>query len=56
MEEGDAQAGSSMASCLCALVGHVTSRMRSALLLGIQTTLGVVVSHYRVNLEALSTG
>jgi hypothetical protein len=30
--------------------------MRSALCLGVQKTLGVVVSHYRVNLGALSTG
>jgi hypothetical protein len=30
--------------------------MRNALRLGIQKSLGVVVSHYRVNLGALSTG
>jgi hypothetical protein len=30
--------------------------MRGALRLGIQKTLGVVQSHYRVNLAALATG
>jgi hypothetical protein len=30
--------------------------MRRALHLGVQKALGVVVSHYRVNLEAISTG
>jgi hypothetical protein len=56
IEEGEAQAGSSMASRLCALGGHDTQRMRRALHLGVQKALGVVVSHYRVNLGAISTG
>jgi urease accessory protein UreF len=56
VEEGEAQAGSSMASCLRALGGHVTRRMRRALHLGIQKALGVVASHYQVDLEAVSTG
>jgi hypothetical protein len=30
--------------------------MRCALHLGVQKALGVVVSHYRVNLRAISTG
>jgi hypothetical protein len=30
--------------------------MRRALHLGVQKALGVVVSHYRVNLEAIPTG
>jgi hypothetical protein len=30
--------------------------MRHALHLGVQKALGVVVSHYRVNLRAISTG
>jgi hypothetical protein len=30
--------------------------MRRALHLGVQKALGVVVSHYRVNLRAISTG
>jgi hypothetical protein len=30
--------------------------MRRALHLGVQKALGVVVSHYRVDLEAISTG
>jgi hypothetical protein len=44
-----------MASRLRALGGHVTQHMRCALHLGVQKALGVVVSHYRVNLEAIST-
>jgi hypothetical protein len=36
VEEGEAQAGSSMASCLRTLGGHVTRRMRCALHLGVQ--------------------
>jgi hypothetical protein len=56
IEEGEAQAGSSMASRLHALGGHVTQRMRRTLHLGVQKALGVVVSHYRVNLEAISIG
>jgi hypothetical protein len=42
MEEGEAQAGSSLASRLRALGGHVTERMRRALRLGVQKALGVV--------------
>jgi hypothetical protein len=56
IEEGEAQARSSMASCLRALGGHVTQRMRRTLHLGVQKALGVVVCHYRVDLEAISTG
>jgi hypothetical protein len=56
VEDGDVQAGSSMASRLRALGGHVTRRMRGALRLGFQKTLSVVQSHYRINLGALSTG
>jgi hypothetical protein len=56
IEEGEAQAGSSMASRLRALGGHVTQRMRRALHLGVQKALGVVASHYRVNLGAISMG
>jgi hypothetical protein len=54
--EGKAQAGSSLASRLRALGGHVTGRMRRALHLGIQKALGVVRSHYEVNFEALAEG
>jgi hypothetical protein len=54
--QGEAQAGSSMASRLRALGRHVTRRMRRALHLGVQKALGVVASHYRVNLRAISTG
>jgi hypothetical protein len=56
IEEGEAQAGSSMASRLCTLGRHVTQCMRHALHLGVQKALGMVVLHYRVNLGAISTG
>jgi hypothetical protein len=56
VEEGEAQAGSSLASRLRALGGHVTERMRRALHLGVQNALGVVRSHYEVNFEALAEG
>jgi hypothetical protein len=56
VEEGEAQAGSSLDSCLRALGGHVTERMRRALRLGVQKALGVVRSHYEVNFEALAEG
>jgi hypothetical protein len=56
VEEGKVQAGSSMASRLRALDKHVTQRMHRALHLGVQKALGVVASHYQVDLEAISTG
>jgi hypothetical protein len=56
VEEGEARAGSSLASRLRALGGHVTERMRRALQLGVQKALGVVRSHYEVNFEALAEG
>jgi hypothetical protein len=56
VEEGEAQAGSSLASRLRALGGHVTGRMRRALHLGVQKALGVVRSHYEVNFEAVAEG
>jgi hypothetical protein len=56
VEEGEAQGGSSMAIHLRALGGHVTRRKRRALHLGVQKALGVVASHYQVDLEAVSTG
>jgi hypothetical protein len=56
VEEGEAQAGSSLASRLRAVGGHVTERMRRALHLGVQKALGVVRSHYEVNFEALAEG
>jgi hypothetical protein len=54
VEEGEAQAGSSLARRLRALSGHVTERMRRALRLGVQKALGVVRSHYEVDFEALA--
>jgi hypothetical protein len=56
VEEGEAQAGSSLASRLRALGGHVSRRMRCTLHLGVQKALGVVRSHYEVNLEAVASG
>jgi hypothetical protein len=56
VEEGEVQAGSSMASRLRALGRHVTQRVRRALHLGVQKALGVVASRYQVDLEAVSTG
>jgi hypothetical protein len=55
-EEGEAQAGSSLASRLRALRGHVSQRMRRALHLGVKKALGVVGSHYQVDFEAVSSG
>jgi hypothetical protein len=56
VEEGDAQAGSSLASRLRALDGHVSGRIRCALRLGVQKALSVVRSHYEVNFEAVAEG
>jgi hypothetical protein len=56
VEEGDVLAGSSMASRLHALGRRVTQRLRHALHLGVQKALGVLVSHYQVDLKAVSTG
>jgi hypothetical protein len=56
VEEGEAQAGRSLASRLRALGGHVSRRMCRALHLGVQKALGVVRSHYEVNLEAVASG
>jgi hypothetical protein len=56
VEEGEAHAGSSLASRLRALGGHVSRRMRRVLHLGVQKALGVVRSHYEVNFEAVASG
>jgi hypothetical protein len=56
VEEGEAQAGSSLFSGLRALGGHVSRRMCRALHLGVQKALSVVRSHYEVNLEAVVSG
>jgi hypothetical protein len=56
VEEGEAHAGSSLASRLCTIGGHVSRRMHRALQLGVQKTLGVVRSHYEVNFEAVASG
>jgi hypothetical protein len=54
--EGEAHAGSSLASRLRALGGHVSQRVRRALHLGVKKALGVVASHYQVDFEAVSSG
>jgi hypothetical protein len=56
VEEDEAQAGSSLASRLRALGGHVSRRMRRALHLGVQKALDVVRSPYEVNFEAVASG
>jgi hypothetical protein len=56
VEEVEAQTGSSLASRLRALGGHVSRCMRHALHLGVQKALGVVRSHYEVNFEAVASG
>jgi hypothetical protein len=56
VEEGEAQARSSLASRLRALGGHVSQRMHHALHLGVKKALGVVASHYQVDFEAISSG
>jgi hypothetical protein len=56
VEEGEAQAGSSLASRMRALGRHVSGPMRRALCLGVQKALGVVRSHYEINFEAVAEG
>jgi hypothetical protein len=56
VEEGEAQAGSSLASRVRALGGHVYRRMRRALHLGVKKALSVVASHYQVDFKAVSSG
>jgi hypothetical protein len=56
VEEGIAQSGSSLASRLRALGGHVSQHMCRALHLGIKKALSMVASHYQVNFEAVFSG
>jgi hypothetical protein len=56
IEEGEAQVGSSLASRLRTLGGHVSQRMHRALHLSVRKALGVVGSHYQVDFEAVSSG
>jgi hypothetical protein len=56
IEEGEAQAGGSLASRLRALRGHVSQRMCRALHLSVRKALSVVGSHYQVDFEAVSSG
>jgi hypothetical protein len=56
VEEDEARAGSSLASRLRALGGHVSRCMHRPLHLGVQKALGVVRSHYEVNFEAMASG
>jgi hypothetical protein len=55
VEEGETQAGSSLASRLRVLSVHVSRRMRRALHLGVQKALGVVGSHYQVDFEVVAS-
>ncbi|WP_225990437.1 hypothetical protein, partial [Flavobacterium sp. SaA2.13] len=48
--------GSPVASRLRALGGCVTERLKGALLLGVQKTLGVISTHFVVDLEVVSGG
>jgi hypothetical protein len=56
IEEGEAQAGSSLASRLRALGGHVSQHLCRALHLGVRKALSVVGSHYQVDFEVVSSG
>jgi hypothetical protein len=56
IDGGADQARSSVVSRLQDLGGHIVECMRGTLRLGIQKTLGVVQSHYLINLAALATG
>jgi hypothetical protein len=56
VEEGEVQAGSSLASRLRAVGRHVSRCMHRALHLGVQKALGVVRSHYEVDFEAVASG
>lgn len=50
------QSGSSVISRLWALSVLVASRLKHALLLSVQKTLGVVSTHYQVNLGEVAAG
>jgi hypothetical protein len=53
---GDVPSGSSPQSHLRALGGHVRSRLRGALHLGVRRAFAVLASHYNVDLERVSEG
>ena len=48
--------GSSVASRMRSLSGQVAERLKSAFHLGVQRTLGVVSTHYVMNIEQVATG
>ena len=48
--------GSSLASRLRSLGDRVAERLKGALCLGVQKALGVVSTHYVINLDQLATG
>jgi hypothetical protein len=56
VEQGEAQARSSLVSRLRALGVHVSQRMHRALHLGVKKALGMVASHYQVDFEVVSSG
>jgi hypothetical protein len=53
---GDVPSGSSPQSRMWALGGHVRSRLRGALHLGVRWAFAVLASHYDVDLEWVSEG
>jgi hypothetical protein len=53
---GDVPSGSSPQSCLRVLGGHVRSRLRGALHLGVRRAFAVLASHYDMDLERVSEG
>ena len=55
--EGEGRpSGSSLASRLRSLGGRVAERLKGALRLGVQKALGVVSTHYVLDLEQVATG
>ena len=56
LEGEGAPSGSSVVSRLRSLGGRVTERLKGALRLGVQKALGVVSTHYIIDLEQVATG
>ena len=56
LEREGGPCGSLVASRLRSLGGRVTERLKGPLCLGVQKTLGVVSTHYIIDLEQVATG
>ena len=56
VEGAEGWSGSSLSSRLRSLGGRVVERLKGALRLGVQKTLGVVSTHYLVDFEVLTAG